>query len=92
MQRCHIHYVSKHASGMYGVIMDNDKLPFAVTLQPNDKFFAPGIYLMKKDFYHKGGYPTFEIEYPGHDRVLVHKGNHQDDSKLCVLVGNLITW
>ena len=45
-----------------------------------------GVFTCKRDFYHKGGYPTFEIEVQGHDRVLFHKGNKETDSTACVIV------
>lgn len=70
---------------MYGVLIGDDGIPFAVSLQPDDKHLQPGEFTCKKDFYHKGGYPTFEIEVQGHTRVLFHIGNHEKDSQLCVL-------
>lgn len=81
-----VHHVSRHQTGMYGVWMDNEQLPRGVTLQPDDKFLAPGIYRCKRDYYHTGKYETFEIIVPGHDRVLFHKGNWERHSKLCVLI------
>lgn len=40
-----------------------------------------------RDFFHRGGYETFEIEVAGHSRVLFHKGNIEKNSDGCVLVG-----
>lgn len=37
--------------------------------------------------YHKGGYPTFELHVEGHTRVLFHKGNREEASEACVVVG-----
>jgi hypothetical protein len=82
----HLHYVTKHNTGAYGVLLDDDKLPFAVSLQPDDLCFSDGEYVCTKTHYHRGNYPTFEIHYAGHSRVLFHKGNHEKDSRLCVLV------
>lgn len=84
--KLYLHYISKHATGMYGALMDGDGLPFAVSLQPNDKWLNPGEYTCTPRMYHKGNYMTFEIKVEGHSDVLFHKGNHQEDSKLCVLI------
>lgn len=40
-----------------------------------------------RDFYHKGGYDTFEVNIPFHDRILFHKGNWPQDSDGCILLG-----
>lgn len=85
--KVYVHYVCRHPSGSYGVMMDNDELPFAVTLQPTDKFLVPGTYDCHQRDYHKGGYRTFEVIVEGHSDVLFHKGNHQEDSRLCFLIG-----
>lgn len=70
--------------------------PFAVSVE---RTFSPGeaehgkhivipngIFVCNRSFYHKGGYPTFEIDVPGHTRVLFHKGNLEDHSEACVIV------
>lgn len=85
--KVHVHYISHHETGTYGVMIDNDGLPFAVTLQPKDKFLTPGVYDCERTTYHKGGYFTFEVIVDGHSRILFHRGNHQEDSLLCFLVG-----
>lgn len=82
----YVHHVSRHVSGMYGVMLNSEELPIAVTLQPDDKFLAPGVYSCRRDYYHAGNYPTFEIFVEGHTRVLFHKGNWERHSKLCILV------
>ena len=46
-----------------------------------------GIYLCKKTMFNKGGYETFEIIFPGHTEVKFHKGNIEDHSDGCVVVG-----
>jgi len=86
--KVHVHHIAKHTTGMYGVILDNELLPFGVTLQPDNLFLGPGIYNCKRDYYHKGKYQTFEIIVPGHTRVLFHKGNWERQTILCILVAN----
>lgn len=66
-------------------------VPFAVTLERTFDNDVPviqnGVWRCKRDFYHAGGYPTFEIIVPGHSLVKFHKGNLERHSKACVLVG-----
>lgn len=66
-------------------------MPFAVSLErtfdDGHPVIGNGQWRCKRDFYHKGGYETFEIIVPGHDRVLFHKGNKEEDSMACVLTG-----
>jgi len=44
--------------------------------------------------YHKGGYRTWEILVPGHERLLFHCGNYERDTEGCVLVARTFegTW
>jgi len=50
-----------------------------------------GAHRCRRDFYHHGGYETFEIIVPGHNRVLFHKGNKEVDSMACVCVAESFT-
>jgi hypothetical protein len=79
--------------GSFGVMMFKG-VPFAVTLERTflvngqQTIIIPfGISVCKKDFYNAGGYPTFEIIVPGHDRVLFHKLNLETESKGCMGIG-----
>lgn len=67
-----------------------DTRPFAVTVERTFEglrtVLQNGMYVCKRDFYHHGGYETFEIIVPGHDRVLFHRGNREIDSLACVCV------
>ena len=83
--------------GAFGVLLA-DGLPFALTLERT--YDAPtgqsvkipaGRLRCKRSVYYKGGYPTYEIEVPGHTRILFHKGNWETDSEGCVLVGESFT-
>ena len=71
--------------GVYSVLVWLDE-PFAVSVEVAPPILVDGLYKCHRDYYHKGGYATFEIEVPGHDRVLFHKGNFGNQSKACVIV------
>jgi len=64
--------------------------PFAVAVEHTFGDFRAvlenGIFRCKRDFYHAGGYPTYEIIVPGHSLVKFHKGNTERDSRGCILV------
>ena len=69
-----------------------DKVPFAVSVErtfaDNRRIvLSNGIFLAKRDFYHKGDYPTFEIQIDGHDRVLIHRGAIEEHSEACLIPG-----
>lgn len=67
-----------------------DGRPVAVsverTFDDGEPVIGNGVFTCKRDFYHRGGYETFEIIIEGHDRVLFHKGNRETDSLACVIV------
>ena len=76
--------------GAFGVLM-NKGIPFAVTLERtyepgNTVKIGRGFHECHRSRYAKGGYDTFEITVPGHDRILFHKGNTELHSEGCVLV------
>ena len=75
--------------GCFGVLLWRGR-PFAVSVERTFEnlrtVLANGTYLCHRDFYHKGGYETFEIEVKGHDRVLFHRGNLETESEACVIV------
>jgi hypothetical protein len=91
MTRLEIVTVSVLDDGCFSVLLW-DKRPFAVSVErtfENGRIvIGNGIYRCTRDFYHKGGYETFEIQVDGHDRVLFHKGNTEADSTACVIVAN----
>ena len=77
-------------SGAFGVLLHNG-VPFAVTLERtydpgNTVKIGNGFHECHRSRYNKGGYDTFEITVPGHDRILFHKGNTELHSEGCVLV------
>lgn len=79
---------SKSPFGAFGVLFNFDHIPFAVSLE-NEETLIPAGYIIpcKQDFYHHGGYPTFEIIIPGRSRLLFHKLNWDFQSQGCVGVG-----
>lgn len=82
--------VSVRDDGCFSVVLWNGR-PFAVSVERTfDDYrtvLVNGFYHCTRDFYHKGGYETFLIVVPGHSRVLLHKGNIEDHSEACVLLG-----
>lgn len=79
--------------GAFGVLLA-DGVPFAVCLErtydrDGGQFvkIQPGRHKCKRSWYHRRGHATYEIEVPGHTRILFHKGNWETDSEGCVLVG-----
>lgn len=57
--------------------------------RPNISRIPAGTYTCRRDRYHKGGYETFEVTaVPGRSRILFHRGNTEEDSAGCLLIGN----
>lgn len=79
--------------GVFGVLLDGD-IPFAVTLEPpwnenkeNESCIPTGLYKCKRIISLKFG-ETFEItDVQGRTYILFHKGNLDDDTLGCILVG-----
>jgi hypothetical protein len=81
--------VAVHDAGAFGVLLQ-DGLPFALSLERtfgDEVVIPPGEYPCRRTTFHRGQYKTWEIIVPGHDRVLFHIGNVENDSRGCVLVG-----
>ena len=85
--------VSTGHQGTFGVILHND-LPFAVTLErqwldnrSNISCIPSGTYKCKRTNSPKFG-NTFEVtNVQGRSHILFHKGNIDDDSHGCILIG-----
>jgi len=77
-------------AGCFGVLLINE-IPICVTLEhtyENNLVKIPvGEYKCTKSHYHKGGYNTYEIKVPGHERILFHKGNVENDLDGCIAIG-----
>lgn len=82
--------VALRDDGCYSVLLW-DGVPFAVSVEHTFEELRTvvknGIHECTRDRYHKGGYETFEIQIKGHDRVLFHRGNTEEDSRGCIIVG-----
>ena len=86
--------VAVQPQGAFGVLLQGS-LPFAVTLERTYPLagsaqlvkIPAGLWHCTRTIFHRGGYPTYEIHVPSHTRLLFHKGNVEDDSEGCVLVG-----
>ena len=82
--------VSLEEAGAFSVLVDERTRPL-VTVErtfENLRVVIPeGTWPCTRTVFHRGGYPTFEIHVPGHDRVLFHRGNVETESLGCVLVG-----
>ena len=85
--------IAENEYGTFGVLLDGD-LPFALTLERRwvDNEYAvscipAGKYVCRRvDSPHFGD--TFEVtSVPGRSHILFHKGNIDDDSHGCILVG-----
>ena len=87
--RLQLKTVAVRDDGCFSVLLWDGR-PFAVSVERTFENGKPvilnGTYACRRDYYHKGGYPTFEIHVPGHTRVLFHKGNKEVHSEACVIV------
>ena len=82
MKTLHLHRFAKVEDGILG------RTSSGLYTMENDAYNVPeGEYTAKLDFYHTGGYKTYEILVPGRSRILFHKGNTEDDSRGCILLG-----
>lgn len=96
MLELHLKTIARRPDGCYSVLCAlEDRAvearPFAVALERTFEnlrtVLGAGRYPCLKTRYYRGGYDTFEIIVPGHERVLFHRGNVETHSKGCVLVG-----
>ena len=85
--------IAENEYGTFGVLLDGD-LPFALTLERrwfgNEQHVSCipiGTYVCRRvDSPHFGD--TFEVTgVPGRSEILFHKGNLDDDSHGCIIIG-----
>lgn len=83
-------------TGCFGVLLESG-IPIATTLErtyrlPGGKQHVKipdGLWTCWLTKFVRGGYDTYEVaEIPGHSRLLFHKGNAEDDSEGCILLGS----
>lgn len=49
-----------------------------------------GLYTIAPGRYNKGGYDCYDVlDVPGRSSIKIHKGNSDEDTEGCILVGNL---
>ena len=81
--------IASLSDGCFSVLLWKDT-PFAVsverTFEDGQPIIKAGTYQCLRSYYYKGNYSTFEIQVPGHSRILFHKGNTEEDSRGCVCV------
>lgn len=59
--------------------------------RPNVSAIPPGVYTCRRSYYHRGGYPAYEITgVPGRSRILIHAGNTDADTQGCPLIGQRV--
>ena len=52
-----------------------------------------GVYTVRRDYYHRGGYEAFEIEnVPNRSEIKIHIGNTMDDVSGCIAIGTDLGW
>lgn len=67
---------------------DNTTLFSMERLSTGDHSRIPaGLFEIRLDRYHKGGYPAYEIIVPDRDRILIHAANLADELQGCIAPG-----
>ena len=88
--------VAMAPEGCFGALL-HVGIPFATTLERTyddpdgtQRVKIPaGVWTCKRTLYVRGGYETYEVmDVPGHSRLLFHRGNVENDSEGCILVGH----
>jgi hypothetical protein len=86
--------ISQIAEGTFGVLLNDDNIPFALTLEriwaDNEvgKSCIPwGNYICARVQSPKFGNTFQVLDVPGRSEILFHKGNLSEDSHGCILVG-----
>tara|TARA_R110000787_G_C13074778_1_gene409454 strand:+ start:28 stop:432 length:405 start_codon:yes stop_codon:yes gene_type:complete len=84
--------------GCFSVLSRDEFPPFAVCLERTfgdgsgghtEVVIPPGSHKCVRSIFNRGGYPSYEILLPETEHTLVkfHKGNTEDHSMGCILVG-----
>jgi len=75
-----------HPNGVWGRLAGGGDIVLH-TIENPDTLIAPGEYRCVRDYYHRGGYPTFEIIVDGRDRLLFHAANYASELEGCIAPG-----
>ena len=86
--------ISMTDKGVFGVLIDEDNIPFVLTLerpwinnQKGVSCIPSGTYECQRVNTPKHGEVFQVINVPDRDSILIHKGNIDEDSQGCILVG-----
>lgn len=95
--------VSVREDGAFGVLLalkaprGQPGIPLAVTCERTYPLpdsaggqlvkIPAGRHRCARSYFYRGRYETFEVKVAGHDRLLFHRGNLENDAEGCVLVG-----
>ena|SRR3990167_978716 len=86
--------MSMTPDGTYGVMLDEGKIPFCVTLElpwkdnkPEVSCIPKGEYQIKKIISPKYGNVFQVMNVPNRSNILIHKGNFTTDVLGCILLG-----
>jgi len=86
--------VSQIEDGTFGVLLDYNNIPFALTLErpwkdnkKGESCIIWGTYICQRIQSPKFGNTFQVLDVPGRSEILFHKGNLKDDSHGCILVG-----
>jgi len=61
--------------------------------EPFRSCIPAGEYRLVRGFYHRGGYPAFEVrDVPGRSLIKIHAGNTMDDVVGCIAPGMGLGW
>lgn len=85
LKTLHIHRFAEVADGIIGRTSTG-----LYTMENDLHNFPAGDYDCTLDYYHTGGYQTYLIDVPNRSRILFHKGNTEDDSRGCILLGKTL--
>jgi len=82
----HLHRDTFEPHGVWGQLEGGGGIVLH-TIENPDTLIEPGEYRCVRDWYHKGGYDTFEIIVEGRDRLLFHAANYASELEGCIAPG-----
>ena len=89
--------VASNQDGTFGVMLDANNVPFALTVEPENKNNEPSVSCIPAGVYYaklrrketsRRTYDTWElIDVPGRSNIQIHIGSTEDSSEGCIIVG-----